>query len=80
MRYLGAALGVALLVALLHASTAHPTADAEAHAMNTVLWIAAGTTLAGALAAFALLRPGRAAPAVALSPSTGSASPCRAES
>jgi MFS family permease len=82
MRYLGAALGVALLVALLHASTTHPTAAAEAHAMNTVLWIAAATTLAGAVAAFALLRPRApaAAPAVGLSPGTGSASRCRAPS
>jgi hypothetical protein len=73
---------VALLVALLHASTTHPTAAAEAHAMNTVLWIAAATTLAGAVAAFALLRPRApaAAPAVGLSPGTGSASRCRAPS
>ena len=80
MRYLGAALGVALLVALLHASTTHPTADAAAHAMNTVLWIAAAVTLAGALAAFALLRPRRAAPALALTPDMDSASPCPSRS
>ncbi|MDO9410345.1 MFS transporter [Patulibacter sp.] len=65
-RYLGAALGVPLVVGLLRTGTADRVADGQAAAaaatgaMNALLLVVAGIAVAGAIAVFVLLRPARA--------------------
>jgi MFS family permease len=64
-RYLGAALGVPLVVGLLRTGTADRLADGQAAAaaatgaMNALLVVVAGIALAGAVAVLVLLRPAR---------------------
>jgi len=70
-RYLGAALGVPLVVGLLRTGTADRVADGQAAAaaatgaMNALLLVVAGIAVAGAIAVFVLLRPTRARPTTA---------------
>jgi MFS family permease len=66
-RYLGAALGVPLVIGVLRAGTSHRVGDgasaaaAAIGAMNDVLLVAAAVAALGALGCFALLRPSQPA-------------------